>query len=222
MVIIALPISDEEQRRLDLMDVAVIMAGGTLADHPHVRIDDVVAARQAVNHLIHAGHRRIGMINALGDWQLDYAAPGDRLRGFRSAMCDAGLPVIEELVVDVPWGAGGGALGMDRLLSVEQPPTAVFAFSDELAVGAIRSLRRAGLPVPGAVSVIGIDDHPIAELTDLTTVRQPVRDQGLAAGRLALAVLAGRPADIPYLRLPTQLVVRSTTGPPAERSSHAG
>src|SRR4051812_23668032 len=86
VVVVALPVSDEERRRLELMDVTVVMAGGTLGDHPHVRIDDVVAARQAVNHLIRAGHERIGMINVRGPWKLAYPAPRDRLQGFEGAL----------------------------------------------------------------------------------------------------------------------------------------
>ena len=90
-----------------------------------------------------------------------------------------------------------GAQGMDRLLSAERPPTAVFAFCDEVAMGALRSLRRAGIPVPHAMSVVGIDDHPIADLWDLTTVRQPVELQGVRSARMALALLGGGPVDRP-------------------------
>jgi LacI family transcriptional regulator, repressor for deo operon, udp, cdd, tsx, nupC, and nupG len=214
VVVVALPISDEEQRRLELMDVTVVMAGGTLGDHPHVRVDDVIAARQAVNHLVRARHERIGMINVRSPWELAYPAPRDRRLGFEGALRDAGLPVDPQLVVEVPWGAGGGAHAMNQILSLEQPPTAVFAFSDEIAAGTIRSLRRAGLRVPGNMSVIGVDDHPLADLMDLTTVHQPVGRQGTAAGQLVLDILEHRAVDTVHISLPTHLVIRSTTGPP--------
>jgi DNA-binding LacI/PurR family transcriptional regulator len=214
VVVVALPVSDDERRRLDLLDATVVVAGGTLADHPHVRIDDVVAARQAVNHLIRAGHERIGMINARGPWELAYSAPADRRRGYEGALRDAGLAVDPELVVEVPWGAAGGAHGVNRLLSHERPPTAVFAFSDEIAAGTIRNLQRAGLRVPENMSLIGVDDHPVADLMDLTTVHQPVAAQGAAAGRLVLRMLAGGPLDTPHVVLSTHVVIRATTGPP--------
>ena len=85
---------------------------------------------------------------------------------------------------------------MARLLGLRSPPTAVFAHCDEVALGAVRTLRRAGLRVPEDLSVIGIDDHPLAALTDLTTVAQPVREQGRRAGELVQAALRGeaRPA----------------------------
>lgn len=214
LIVVAFPISDEEMRRLDLMDVLVVVAGGALGDHPHVRIDDVVTARQAVNHLVLAGHERIAMLNATSDWTPGYAPPADRRRGFAAAMSDAGIPVDPELVVEVPWGTTGGADGMNRLLSIDPPPTAVFAFSDELAIGAMRSLRRAAVPVPAGMSVVGIDDHPMAELTDLTTVRQPVQEQGVRAGQLVLDLLQGNPIATKYITLPTNLVIRGTTAPP--------
>jgi LacI family repressor for deo operon, udp, cdd, tsx, nupC, and nupG len=78
---------------------------------------------------------------------------------------------------------------------------------------ASRTLRRAGLDVPGDVSVIGIDDHPLAELTDLTTVRQPVRQQGILAGRMLIGLLRGEPVDR-AMTVPTALVLRGSTAPP--------
>jgi len=213
VIVVAFPVSDFEQRQLDLLGVPVVTAGGALRDHPHVRIDDVAAARQAVTHLVRAGHERIAMINATVTADRPYAPPLDRMRGYRTAIEDAGLSLDSRLVVDLPWSSTMGAEGMDRLLSAERPPTAVFAFSDEVAMGALRSLRRAGIPVPHAMSVIGIDDHPIAELWDLTTVRQPVEPQGTHAARMALALLGGDPAD-QHLTIPTHLVIRGTTSSP--------
>ena len=213
VIVVAFPISDFECRQLDLLGVPVVVAGGALRNHAYVRIDDVAAARQAVNHLIRAGHRRIAMINASVSPEWPYAPPVDRLRGYRTALEDAGLEVDPELVVDLPWGATMGAQGMDRLLSAERPPTAVFAFSDEVAMGALRSLRRAGIPVPSAMSVIGVDDHPIADLWDLTTVRQPVELQGARAARMALALLDGDPITDQHQTVRTDLVIRGTTAP---------
>jgi DNA-binding LacI/PurR family transcriptional regulator len=213
VIVVAFPVTGFERRRLDLLGVPVVVAGGALLDHPHVRIDDVAAARQAVTHLIRSGHERIAMINAAVTPERPYSPPTDRLAGYRAALADAGLPADPDLVVELPWSGAMGAHAMDRLLSLDRPPTAVFGFSDEVAVGALRSLRRAGIPVPRAVSVVGIDDHPIADLCDLTTVRQPAEEQGTEAARLALSLLGGEPPREPHLTLPTHLVIRATTGP---------
>ncbi|GAA0926748.1 DNA-binding transcriptional regulator CytR [Virgisporangium aurantiacum] len=214
VIVVAFPVTGFERRQLDLLGVPVVVAGGALLDHPNVRIDDVAAARQAVTHLIRSGHDRIAMINAAVTPERPYSPPTDRLQGYRTALAGAGLPADPDLVVELPWSGTMGAHAMDRLLSLERPPTAVFGFSDEVAVGALRSLRRAGIPVPRAVSVVGIDDHPIAELCDLTTVRQPAEEQGTEAARLALSLLGGGdPPQNPHVTLPTHLVIRATTGP---------
>jgi len=214
LILIALPISDDERRRLDLMSVTVVMAGGTLQEHPHVRIDDVAAGRQATALLIRAGHERIAMINSTGTWSLEYAAPSARLSGFTGALQDAGLDVRPEYVVHRRWGSHGGVEGMSELLGLPEPPTAVVTFSDEVAFGALRTLRRAAVPVPHAMSVVGIDDHHLADMFDLSTVHQPVKQQGIAAGELTRRLLQEAEVDSLHMTLPTRVVVRGTTGPP--------
>jgi DNA-binding LacI/PurR family transcriptional regulator len=116
-------------------------------------------------------------------------------------------------VVTVDWGGRSGADGMSRLLSLREPPTAVYAHSDEVALGAMRTIRRAGLRVPQDISIVGIDDHPLADLMDLTTVHQPVREQGARSAELLLALLRGDHVDR-SVTVPTRLVVRGSTSPP--------
>ncbi len=103
---------------------------------------------------------------------------------------------------------------MAVLLSVRDRPTAVYAHSDEVALGAMRTIHRAGLRIPDDISVIGIDDHPLASLSDLTTIAQPVAAQGKAAADLTLALLRHDPDIQRAITLPTRLVVRHSTAPP--------
>ena len=191
VVIIAFPLEPSEQRRLELMGVHIVAAGGQSVDYPYVCIDDEIAGRQAMDHLIYLGHRRIGMLEAI-----DPDQPGlvsRRSAAYYASLNDAGIPIDPALVESNDWGGEHGAESMAKLLSLREPPTAVYAHSDEVALGAIRTLRRAGLRVPEDISVIGIDDHPLAELTDLTTVRQPVHQQGTRAAEMVLSLLQGRP-----------------------------
>ncbi|WP_188189170.1 LacI family DNA-binding transcriptional regulator [Nonomuraea sp. SYSU D8015] len=213
VVVLAFPVGEEEQRRLELMGVTIIAAGGQHAAYPNVSIDDETAGRQAMDHLIFLGHRRIAMIAAVDPDQPGELAPSGRSNAYYAALCDAGIPIDDQLIVTVDWGGREGADAMAKLLSQREPPTAVYAHSDEVALGAIRTLRRAGLRIPQDVSVIGIDDHPLAELTDLTTVRQPVRQQGELAGRMLLDILRGEETDRGIV-VPTQLVIRGSTAPP--------
>lgn len=215
VIVIALPVPDEEAKRLDLMGVQVVVAGGQLRDYPHVRVDDQEISHQAVNHLVKLGHRRIAMIRTADREGSLWAADLSRSRGYRDALRAHDLPVDDSLMVTVPWGIDGGARAMERLISLREPPTAVFAYSDEVAIGALRTLRRAHIAVPDQMSVVGVDDHPMAELSDLTTVHQPVERQGALAARLALDLVRGAQPAHRQITVPTHVVVRGSTGPPA-------
>lgn len=213
LVVLALPIAGLERQRLELMGVSIVAAGGQIASYPYVCIDDEAAGRQAVDHLIFLGHRRIAMIEAVDPGQPGWPAISGRSQAYTSALRDAGITVDDDLIVTVDWGGTEGANAMGKLLGLREPPTAVFAHSDEVALGAIRTIRRAGLRVPEDISVIGIDDHPLAELTDLTTVRQPVYEQGVLAGQMVLGLLRGEDVER-AISVPTHLVIRRSTAPP--------
>jgi len=213
VVVLAFPVSEAEQQRLELMGVSILAAGGQTAAYPYVCIDDEAAGRQAMDHLIFLGHRRIAMIAAVDPDQPGWPDRPGRSQAYYSALREAGIAADPGLVTTVDWGGLKGAEAMSQLLSVREPPTAVYAHSDEVALGAIRTLRRAGLRIPEDISVIGIDDHPLAELTDLTTVSQPVRQQGLLAGQMVLGLLHGDDVQR-AVTMPTRLVIRQSTSPP--------
>ena len=181
-------------------------------------MNDETAGRQAVDHLIYLGHRRIAMIAAVDPDQGPFQ-PAGRSRAYYAALREAGIAADPGLVATVDWGGLHGAEAMGELLSLREPPTAVYAHSDEIALGAMRTLRRAGLRIPEDVSVVGIDNHPLAELTDLTTVSQPVRQQGLLAARMVLGLLKGEDIER-AVTVPTRLVIRQSTAPP--RSAQDG
>jgi DNA-binding LacI/PurR family transcriptional regulator len=112
----------------------------------------------------------------------------------------------------------GGRAAAKRLLGLPEPPTALFAASDEMAMGAVQAVRRSGLRVPEDVSVIGIDGHEMADLLDLTTVAQPVVAQGVLAAEMILTALADPGRPLPAVTVPTALVVRGTTGPAPQQA----
>lgn len=212
VVVLGSAVDDGEQRRLERIGVGIVAAGGAIPSYPSVRIDDHTAGRQAVDHLVHLGHRRIGMI-AANEPSRDTGQTSGRLSGYQAALADAGLAADPALVSTVDWGVQHAAEAMSTLLGCSSPPTAVFAHSDEVALGAVRTVRRAGLRIPEDVSVIGIDDHPLAALTDLSTVSQPVREQGEIAGRMVVSGLRGEAVEHGVL-VPTRLVIRRSTAPP--------
>ena len=177
---------------------------------------------RASTHLVNLGHRRIAMIGG-GEESAAFTVPRERRQGYVAAL-RAGASRWTRTWR--PRAATPRPVGSGRWPTCwpcAMPATAVFVQSDEMALGAIRGVRRAGLRVPRDVSIVGFDDHELAEYTDLTTVAQPVRDMGERGGRLveALAWAARAPTvDI----VPTHLVIRGTTAPPAgadDRGSNA-
>jgi LacI family transcriptional regulator len=168
----------------------------------------------ATHHLLDLGHRKIAYLGGPTAAACNQA----RMHGYRGAMEAEGAPVPDEYVrtgrFSYEHGVGGGAV----LLDLPRPPTAVFAGSDETALGVIEAARVRGLRVPEDLSVVGFDDTPVARLAapPLTTVRQPLREMGAVAVRTALRLAAGEAVDSHHVELATELVVRqSTARPPA-------
>jgi DNA-binding LacI/PurR family transcriptional regulator len=213
---VASSLDPAERDALRSLGVPLAVVGGPVAGFARVGVDDRAGAVMAVRHLVLLGHRDIVMVSGEPEDPVGRSTTAARREGFEAALAEAGIPGGADRVVPAPWGVAGGMRAVEQLLARRTLPTAIFAESDEMALGALQVLRRAGLDVPGRVSLIGFDDHEMAPAGDLTTIAQPVRRQGELATRRLLAVLAGAEPDRPLeLELPTRLVVRGTTGPPA-------
>ncbi|HEY5785765.1 MAG TPA: LacI family DNA-binding transcriptional regulator [Microlunatus sp.] len=218
ILVLSAPLNEEHTLALRALDIPFVTVGTNVPGAPAVGIDAVAAARQAVNHLLHLRHRRIGLIlGEVDDPRFEFESSAQRRRGCEEALRAAGLTLPEGMVATGPHGPEGGAEAMTELLSRPVLPTAVLAEYDELAIGALWALRRAGLRVPGDISVISIDDHAMASMFDLTTIAQDVRAQGSTAARLLLQAVGADEIDPTdrQLLLPTRLVLRGTTAPPA-------
>jgi DNA-binding LacI/PurR family transcriptional regulator len=218
---LTLPLTDEHTLALRALDMPLVTLGAVLPGVSCVRIDDVAAVRTGVHHLLHQGHDQIVMIAGVDDeYGFGFAASQRRREGYRRAMEAAGLGREVDVVSADSYGIEGGARAMAALMDRPTLPTAVVAEYDELAIGAMRTLRRASIAVPGRLSVVGVDDHEMASVVDLTTVAQPVQEQGAVAARLLLDTLGEIDGAGPTeVVLPTRLVVRGSTGTPFTRST---
>lgn len=213
---LSMPLTEDHTLALRALDLPVVTVGSGIPGAPSVGIDEVAAARTAVHHLIHLKHERIGLITGVpDDPRFAFVSSAERRRGAEEALRTAGLALDEDLVAAGAHGVQGGAAAMARLLGGARLPTAVFAEYDELAIGALSSLRRAGLKVPGDMSVVSVDDHEMSAVLDLTTVAQDVAEQGLVAADLMADLLDTGVAasDLSPSMMPTRLVLRGSTAP---------
>lgn len=217
MMLISTPVHTEDLAvvgRLAIPGVTV-SSGTPVPGWPSVRIDDVAAARTATEHLLAHGHRRIAHISGDPTDELAFTAHIDRQKGYQEALRAAGLEPDPRLQVEAEFTVAGGAGGAVELLRrAVSAPTAIFAACDEMAMGAMATLREAGLRVPEDVSVIGIDDHDLAAAVGLTTVAQPAAEQGRLAAAMLLEPLVTGAHGSASTVLPTHLVVRGSTGRP--------
>ena len=191
----------------------VVTVGERLEGATSIAIDNRQAARRAVEHLIELGHERIGFVAGPIIAELPTPVPRQRRLGYEDALQDAGLSIDPSLAAQGDGLAGGGARALHQLMGGDDPPTAVFCMTDEMAFGTLEAARSAGVAVPGDLSIIGFDDHDLAETLGLTTMRQSVGEMGMRAAEQVLALIAGDepPSDISW---DVPLVVRSTTAPP--------
>jgi LacI family transcriptional regulator len=182
-----------------------------VGDHTsYVASDNIGGARLAVRHLHSLGHTRIATIAGPSTTK-----PGaDRTLGYRAEMAELGLTVLPGYEVEGDFYPESAERAMKVMLALREPPTAVFAAADMMAVGAIRAVRAVGRAVPGDVAVVGFDDIRVAELLSppLTTIRQNMVGIGLAAGRALVEQIEDPDATPPVLTLPVELVVRASCG----------
>jgi LacI family transcriptional regulator len=176
---------------------------------PGVSSAHTSGADQAMKHLIELGHRRIGAITGPSGG----FATEERRRGYHAALAAEGIMPVPEFEVEGDFQIEGGVAGGGQLLDLPERPTAIFAFNDNLAIGAMQAARARGLRVPEDVSIVGFDDTELASIVTpaLTTVRQPLAEMGRMAVSLLTRALENQRFEALHVELATRLVVRGST-----------
>ncbi len=208
--------TDGQETEELLRDQPVVVVDRELngANADVILVDNLSGGLQATRHLIEVGHRRIACL--AGPHRM--TSSGQRVVGYRQALREAGLPEDEALILPGDFQFSGGAAAVEVLLRLPDPPTAIFACNDLMAVGALAAAAEHSLRIPADLSIVGFDDVTLATYTTppLTTVAQPIA----AIGRLATEVVIRRnqTPEMPVERhlLPPRLVVRRSTQPPAQ------
>lgn len=215
LILVDVRVSASELRRLADQSLVVVAVGHEVPEIPSVGIDDVEVGRIAARHLIELGHRRIGLIN--GPDTLPFVVPNQRQAGFEEALRSAGVEPDPALYTPGNFTVQDGADALHALMERDDPPTAIFALSDEMAFGVILAAEERGIRIPDDLSLIGVDDHDVAPVVGLTTVHQDVAEHGARAARLVIDQLAQGTESVDRAPAPVRLIVRRTTAAPGHR-----
>lgn len=191
----------------------VLAIRSNLRNNTHVaESDNIAAGSEALEHLVSLGHRHIGLLMGPPTTSTTLG----RLQGARRVLERAGLATTDELLFHTEFTHDGGYSGCVQLMRSKSPPTAVFCANDVIAIGALDAARKMGINVPGELSIVGVDDIPMASwsMISLTTVRQPIGEIGAMAAKLVSEAVAKGAILTPKSHIfPTDLLVRATTGP---------
>jgi LacI family transcriptional regulator len=210
--VILTPVGSDATTLLHHRGVPVVEVDRRIATVPcdAVVIDNVRGAREAVEHLLALGHRRIALLGVATDWTSD----AGRVEGYREAHATAGVPVDESLLLRFPFHDPTAGRRIGDLLD-RAAPTAIFAANNLLAEQAWRVLRARGLALPADISLVGFDDVQWTDMVSpgITTVAQPTIELGRRAAALLIRRIhePGSPAALELLQ--PHLVVRGSTGP---------
>ncbi|MBN1220221.1 MAG: LacI family DNA-binding transcriptional regulator [Anaerolineae bacterium] len=212
-IILSLPRSDDKDLRALAEEGFPVVLIGRLPDVKicSVDVDNRVAARTAVEHLLSLGHTRIGCITNAPP---SFTAPAERLRGYREALEQADIPFDQTWVRYGDYGPESGFEAMTSLLQTPDLPSAVFVASDVVAYGAMAAIYEHHLRIPDDIAVVGFDDVPLSRFffPPLTTVRLPAADLGRKAGQLLLDLILHQVEPGRQVLLDTELIVRDSSG----------
>jgi LacI family transcriptional regulator len=215
VILVTSRMTPQQREQLERAGVALVVIDPV--DMPDSDLASVGATNwagglSATEHLISLGHRRIGMIGGPREMLCTQA----RIDGYRAALERAGIEFDRRLIRYGDFRHEGGFAASRDLLDLEERPTAIFAGSDQQAMGAYEAARQADLQVPRDLSVVGFDDLPLCQWLSppLTTVRQPLEEMGRLAARALFQQLDGEPLVSPRIELATDLRVRLSTAPP--------
>ncbi|MDR1265131.1 MAG: LacI family transcriptional regulator [Propionibacteriaceae bacterium] len=212
VLVASMSLAAGEVERLRALALPVVFVSVEQPGFAFVGIDDQAAAVTATRHLIDLGHRVIGHIGGLRTDRQAFSPTRRRRQGWAETVAAAGL-ASDGLDVEGDFSAASGHRCALALLDRQPEVTAIFAASDEMAMGAVKAVRERGLSVGEDVSIVGLDGHNLADVMGLTTVAQPAYDQGAKAAAWLLQALEGR--DVPAkVVFDTELIRRSSTGAP--------
>lgn len=215
LLVVSLTPADEDITEILEAQVPTVLIDAYHPQLSRIIVDNVSGGYQATKHLLDLGHRKIGFIS---DFLEDpFNSPvRDRFRGYKNALADAAVPFKTDYHQQGSHGRSQAKEMTYTLLTLPDPPTAIFAYSDTQAVGVLEAARELGKQVPDDLSVIGFDNIEAAEYLQITTVRQALYESGVRGCKLLLDLMESPLSTPVEISLPTELMLRNTTAPPSK------
>ncbi|MFN2136222.1 MAG: LacI family DNA-binding transcriptional regulator [Candidatus Promineifilaceae bacterium] len=214
LLIVSLRPSPEDMERFLAAELPAVMVDVDLPGFPSVIVNNVIGARQATEHLLDLGHRRIAYLSDYTDNPFNGSPVTDRYAGYRQALAAAGVPYRPDYYLESSITREAASRAASKLLRREDRPTAFFAYCDMQAIGIIQAARELGIGVPEDLAVVGYDGIDTAEYVQLTTIDQSLFESGVLGAELLLRIMADDTTEAEDILLPTELRVRGTTAPP--------
>ena len=215
LLIFSLSLAEDELNRVSQESIPIVLVESSHPNFSYIDLDDVKGANIAVQHLIDLGHKKIAYISAYFNDPIGSPFSRNRYKGYFQAMKKADLPVNPAYRREGRHHRDSGRQMALELLTLPDPPTAIFAYSDEFALGALEAARELDLTVPDHLSIIGYDDIELAHFAQLTTIRQYLFKSGVIGVELLLEAIHQPNMPLIQTELPVELVVRHTTAPPS-------
>jgi len=211
IIVVSMPPTDEEFTSLLSLGIPITTIGFTHEGCTSVAIDDVLGGRVATQHLIDLGHREIAFLSGQRETAYNFAVSDNRNQGYIEALNGVGVEWRPDLEIKGDFNIYTSEIAMEAFLRRKKLPTAIFCHSDEMAFGALKAIRAKGMRVPEDISVVGFDDHDIAQYIGLTTVSQPPQFEGQVAAAATIAEVANPALERRHIVVPLSLMVRETT-----------
>ena len=201
--IIVAPVTGEFSTDAPIVSIDPLMSN---PNYPSVHATNYQGATDAMNYLLGLGHKRIGFISGRAELE----SSTRRLKGYRDALENASLPIDDKLIASGDYTTECGVKCTQELLSLEDPPTAIFASNDQTAMGVYQVAQERGSRIPEDLSVIGFDNIMESKYMRLTTVDQFIYEMGLVATQMLIKLINGEPLETQTYKMHTQLVVRNS------------
>ena len=205
-VIIVAPVTGEFSTDAPIVSIDPLMSNPSYAS---VHATNRQGAMDAMKYLLDLGHKRIGFISGRAELE----SSTRRLKGYRDALKNAGIPIDQELIAAGDYTTETGITCARKLLALDHPPTAIFASNDQMAMGVYQVAQELGLRIPEDLSVVGFDNILESKYMGLTTVDQFISEMGFAATQMLIKLINGEPLETQTYEMRTELVIRTSCQP---------